>query len=136
MDESILIDQFPRFFEDARLNFAENILAGNDANVAVIDIQEESLWSPRKYTWRQLRDTVALYVGALHRLGLERNGVVAGTSSEIGHGLSTKFRAVIGSNCVRSLALLLATAAMGGVFASFATDIGEKVLRIKHLVLL
>lgn len=34
---------------------------------------------------------------------------------------------MIGSNCVRSLALLLATAAVGGIFASFATDMGEKV---------
>lgn len=34
---------------------------------------------------------------------------------------------VIGSNCARSLALSLATASIGGIFASFATDIGVKV---------
>ena len=43
--------------------------------------------------------------------------------------------AVVGSNCIRSLALQLATGALGGVFASFATDIGEKPLidRLKVL---
>lgn len=35
---------------------------------------------------------------------------------------------MVGSNCVRSLALQLATGALGGMFASFATDIGEKAL--------
>lgn len=65
-----------------------------------------------------------------------------GTSSRVSHHLhsfsticnvggisngSPNEKAVIGSNCVRSLALLLATAAIGGIFASFATDLGEKV---------
>jgi acetoacetyl-CoA synthetase len=42
---------------------------------------------------------------------------------------------VVGSNCVRSLALQLATGALGGVFASFATDIGEKALSDRLQVL-
>jgi acetoacetyl-CoA synthetase len=42
---------------------------------------------------------------------------------------------VVGSNCVRSLALQLATGAIGGVFASFATDIGEKALSDRLKVL-
>lgn len=35
--------------------------------------------------------------------------------------------AVVGGNCARSLAFLLAAAAVGAIFGSFATDIGEKV---------
>lgn len=37
------------------------------------------------------------------------------------------FVAVIGSESTISLALLLATAALGGIFSSFATDLGQKV---------
>lgn len=35
---------------------------------------------------------------------------------------------VIGGNCARSVALMLAAAARGAIFASFATDVGEKAL--------
>lgn len=35
---------------------------------------------------------------------------------------------MVGSNCTRSLALFLATASIGAIFSSFATDVGEKAL--------
>ncbi|OAG34353.1 acetoacetate-CoA ligase [Fonsecaea monophora] len=112
VDENIPIDQFPLFFQEARLNFAENMLCGDDDRVAVIDVNEENLSSPRRYTWRDLRDLVRTYANALRRAGVAKGDVVA----------------LIGSNCTRSLALLLATAAVGGIFASFATDVGDKAL--------
>ena len=34
---------------------------------------------------------------------------------------------VVGGNCARSLAILLAAAAVGAIFVGFACDIGEKV---------
>ena len=34
---------------------------------------------------------------------------------------------VVGGNCARSLAFLLAAASVGAIFGSFATDLGEKV---------
>ncbi|EXJ55066.1 acetoacetate-CoA ligase [Cladophialophora psammophila CBS 110553] len=112
VDENAPIDQFPLFFEEARLNFAENMLCGEDDQIAVIDVNEENLWTPRRYTWRQLRHLVHTYTNALRRTGVAKGDVVA----------------LIGSNCVRSLGLLLATSAVGGIFASFATDIGDKAL--------
>ncbi|KIX95811.1 uncharacterized protein Z520_08519 [Fonsecaea multimorphosa CBS 102226] len=112
VNENIPIDQFPLFFEEARLNFAENMLCGDDDQVAVIDVNEHNLRNPRRYTWRELRALVHTYAN-----GLRRSGVVSGDVV-----------ALIGSNCARSLALLLATAAVGGIFASFATDIGDKAL--------
>jgi len=44
--------------------------------------------------------------------------------------------AVVGGNSARSLALLLATACVGGIFASFAQDIGEKVSSLGFMVVL
>lgn len=45
--------------------------------------------------------------------------------------LSANNFAVIGGNSARSLAFLLATASVGGIFASFATDIGEKASTLR-----
>ncbi|OQU97807.1 hypothetical protein CLAIMM_03691 isoform 2 [Cladophialophora immunda] len=112
VDQNTPIDQFPLFFEEARLNFAENMLRGDDDQIAVIDVNEQNLRSPQQYTWRELRGLVHTYAKALRRSGVAKGDVVA----------------LIGSNCARSLALLLATAAVGGIFASFATDIGDKAL--------
>ena len=107
------------------------MLSGDDDRLAVVDLQEQDLWNPRRHTWKELRELVRTYASALRSSGLGKGDVVAcmypcivlGTPARV-YGLTT--RAVIGSNCVRSLALLLATASVGGMFASFATDIGEK----------
>lgn len=77
VDETIPIDQIPPFFEGAKLNFAENILQGPDDDVAVISATEESLFSPERYTWRELRDTVAAYGSRLCKTGVKRGNVVA-----------------------------------------------------------
>jgi acetoacetyl-CoA synthetase len=135
VDESMPIDQFPLFFEDTRLNFAENMLCGDDDKVAIINIEEQNLWQPRKYTWKELRKLVTLYSSAFRHAGLRKGQVVTRTLLKPCHiihhlqgALHTDFKkTVIGGNCIRSLALLLATASIGGLFASFATDIGEKV---------
>lgn len=78
LDESIPIDQFPRFFEDARMNFAENMLCGKDDDLAIISVGEDNLWSPHKYTWKELRKMVAKYADALSGSGLRKGEVVAG----------------------------------------------------------
>ncbi|KAK6380295.1 hypothetical protein LTS17_005484 [Exophiala oligosperma] len=112
IDENIPIDQFPKFFEDARLNFAENMLCGDEDRLAIVDMDEQCLWTPRKYTWTQLRDLVSVYSSGIRAAGLRKGDAVT----------------LIGGNCARSLALLLATASVGCLFSSFATDIGEKAL--------
>lgn len=43
VDEALAIDQFPIFFEGATLNFAENLLAGKDSDIALRVMSEESL---------------------------------------------------------------------------------------------
>ncbi|KIW99293.1 acetoacetate-CoA ligase [Cladophialophora bantiana CBS 173.52] len=112
IDDNAVIDRFPSFFEGARLNFSENILAGKADGVAVIDMNESNISQPERYSWQDLRELTRQYSDALKSSGLKKGEVVA----------------LVGSNCIRSLALLLATAAVGGIFSSFATDMGEKAL--------
>ena len=70
------IHEFPSFFEDARLNYAENMLCGDDNAVAVIEINELNLHKPKRYTWRDLKALVARYAGVLKRSGVRSGDVV------------------------------------------------------------
>jgi len=114
IDDDAKIDAIPAFFEGVRLNFAENILrTHSDDAVAVIDVDETTLSSGgRRVTWQELRHRVARASQALRRLGIQRGDVVA----------------LVGSNSSESLVLLLASAAVGAVFSSFAADVGENAL--------
>ena len=76
MDEGIPIDQFPPFFGEAKLNFAENILWKDDG-LAIISLTEDNLFHPERYSWQDLRDLVAKYADALRASGLKKGEVVA-----------------------------------------------------------
>lgn len=82
VDESVPIDQFPGFFTDAKLNFAENILCGQDQDVAIISMNERTIDSPEKYTWGQMRRLVARYAEILRRQGMEKGDYMVCTSSK------------------------------------------------------
>ncbi|KAF2210379.1 hypothetical protein CERZMDRAFT_118202 [Cercospora zeae-maydis SCOH1-5] len=112
VDERLGIDQFPRFFEDAKMNFAESLLCGDDDDLAVISVNERHLDSPERYTWSDMRKMTAKLAAALRTAGLGRGDYMVS----------------IGSNCARSLGILLAAASIGAVIANFATDVGEKAL--------
>ena len=115
IDDNARIDEFPAFFPDVRLNYAENLLFGqgkDDDATAVIELSESTLTSPKMYSWKDLRALVAKYVGVLSRASIKKGDVIV----------------LVGGNCVRSLAFLLAAASIGAIFASFTTDIGEKAL--------
>ena len=77
VDESTAIDQFPSFFEGARLNFAENILCRKDKGLAIINVNEDNISNPERHSWQDLRDLVAQYADALRSSGLRRGQVVA-----------------------------------------------------------
>ena len=72
VDESIPIDQFPKFFEEARLNWAENVLCGKDDDLMIRSINETTLDTPDKYSWGEMRQLVAEYANALKRAGLRK----------------------------------------------------------------
>ena len=76
MDNDAAIDKFPKFFQDARLNYAENMLCGDDDAIAVIEMNETNQQNPRKYTWEDLKTLVAKYAGLLSRSGVEQGDVV------------------------------------------------------------
>jgi len=109
------------------------LLHRTDEGLAIIDISEDNISNPERYSWQDLRDLVAKYAGALKSAGLRRGEVVARMIIHfLSNAINQPIDLVVGSNCARSLALLLATAAVGGIFASFATDMGAKVCLIKH----
>ncbi len=53
------------------------MLQGEDDQVAVIELDEESLWNPRKYTWKELRLLVVTYARAMRSEGVVQGDVVA-----------------------------------------------------------
>lgn len=112
VDESLTIDQFPEFYKDSRLNYAENLLSHTGSDIAVKAISEENQWTPEEVSWDDLRERTRSYADAMRATGMKKGDVIC----------------VIGGSTVKSLCLLLAAASIGIVYSSFATDAGERVL--------
>jgi acetoacetyl-CoA synthetase len=115
IDESARIDQFPVFFEDARLNYAENMLARDDADIAIKYISESNQDVPVEVTWIGLREMVREFADAMRASSIAKHDVVC----------------IIGGNSPTSLALFLATASIGALVSTFAPDAGERILTSK-----
>ncbi|KAK4893288.1 hypothetical protein LTR27_008411 [Elasticomyces elasticus] len=56
VDEDIPIDKLPQFFEGARLNFAENLLAAKDDGIAIVELNESGNSCAKSYSWTELRE--------------------------------------------------------------------------------
>lgn len=113
VDEKISIDKLPKFYDGARLNYAENILSQTGSAIAVKALSEVNLdKGPDEISWDDLREQVRIYSAAFRATGVKRGDVVV----------------VIGGSTIRSLCLCLAAASIGAIFSSFATDAGERVL--------
>jgi acetoacetyl-CoA synthetase len=95
-----------RFFPDATLNFAENLLRRNDDSEAIVFRGEERV--ERRLTWRQLNDLVSQMQQALRHLGVKRGDRVA--------ALLPNLPVAIGA--------MLATASLGAVWSSASPDFG------------
>ena len=95
-----------RFFPDARLNFAENLLRRADGSPALIYSGESG--DRRALSWAELRSDVARLAGALGDVGLRPGDRVAAWLP----------------NIPETCELMLATAALGGVFSSCSPDFG------------
>lgn len=94
------------WYPQASLNFAENLLCGDDARLAVIEAGEDG--ALRRVTMGELRGLVARAQHGLKRLGVTRGDCVAG----------------ILPNNIDALVALLATASLGAVWASCSPDFG------------
>ncbi|KAB8266289.1 hypothetical protein BDV32DRAFT_156274 [Aspergillus pseudonomiae] len=126
VDESARIDSVPTWFEGIRLNFAENMLfAGErtpngdlkitttnkeDGKIALTQIREGGSEPAISITWRELRQRTGRLTQALKAAGVVKGDRVA----------------VVASNSIDTLVILLATTALGALFSSASTDTGVK----------
>jgi acetoacetyl-CoA synthetase len=101
-------DKMPgaRFFPDARLNFAENLLRRNDDGDAIVFWGEDK--ARRRLSWRQLNDEVSRLQQALRAEGLRPGDRVAAYMP----------------NMPETVIAMLATASLGGTFSSCSPDFG------------
>ncbi|KAF8258376.1 acetoacetate-CoA ligase [Lactarius quietus] len=102
------IKEVPRWFPGARLNYAENLLWRTDDGIALTEFNETG--HVASYSYRELREQVRKLAVALKLHGLRPGDRVA---------------AII-ANRTSSIAIALATASLGGIFTSTATDMGVK----------
>ena len=95
-----------RFFPDARLNYAENLLRDADDRPAIIAHRDDG--TRRQLSRRELLDLVSRCAVALQAEGVGPGDRVAG----------------IVTNDIEAIALYLATAAIGAVWTSCSPDFG------------
>ncbi|MBN9565846.1 MAG: acetoacetate--CoA ligase [Alphaproteobacteria bacterium] len=94
------------YFQDAKLNYAQNLLWKNDDTIAVISLDEEK--ERDCLSFKQLNDAVSKVTQHLAKCGLKPGDRVAG----------------LVSNTSEALVAMLATAALGGVWCSCSPDFG------------
>ena len=103
-------DKMPgaRFFPDARLNFAENLLCKNGTGSALVFWGEDKV--KRRMTWDELRDDVARASQVLREAGV-------GPGDRVG---------AILPNMPESIVSVLAAASIGAVWSSCSPDFGAQ----------
>jgi acetoacetyl-CoA synthetase len=111
-----------RFFPDAGINLAENLLQGDDARLAVIEADETGHY--QTFTMGELRRRVARVSRGLRSLGVTSDDCVAGVLP----------------NRLDALVALLATATLGATWSSCSPDFGtvailDRIGQIKPKVL-
>lgn len=101
-------DRMPgaRWFPEARLNFAENLLRFRDDRTAVVSLREDG--QRVSLTFAQLHDQVAQIALALQKAGVAPGDRVAGFVP----------------NCHYALMAMLATASLGAIWSSCSPDFG------------
>ena len=120
MDDDAPIFPRPRFFEGARLNFAENLLYPScnpdEDSYAVIEANEESR---SHVTWKELRERVRQCSAAMRKLGVQEGDRVAG---------------YVANHC-NALVAMLATTAIGALWTAMSPDTGAHAVldRIKQI---
>lgn len=109
VDESLPINAIPKWFEGARLNYAENLLKRNDDGIAIIGVGEDE--GDTKLTYKDLRLQVGRLCAAFREFGIKPGDRIAGLLP----------------NSAGSVVVMLATAAVGAIWSSASPDFGPKV---------
>ncbi|KAJ3749562.1 acetoacetyl-CoA synthetase [Lentinula detonsa] len=102
------IPNVPIWFPGARLNYAENLLWRNDDSIACTAGGEPG--KVAECTFRELRLRVQKMASALRANGLQ---------------IGDRIAAVV-TNSIEAVVLALATASIGGIYSSTATDMGSQ----------
>ena len=97
-----------RWFPDARLNFAENLLRRNDDGTALVFAGEGGV--RRSLSWRQLNDAVAGVAAGLKDMGIQPGDRVAGYLP----------------NLPETVIAMLATTSIGAIWSSCSPDFGVR----------
>lgn len=97
-----------KFFPEARLNFAENLMRRHDSGAAILFRGEDK--SVRRFSWTELDELVSRLQQALKAAGVKAGDRVA----------------VMLPNLPEAVALMLATASLGAIFSSCSPDFGER----------
>jgi acetoacetyl-CoA synthetase len=97
-----------RFFPNARLNYAENLLRQRDDADALVFHGEDQV--RRRLSWRQLYDQVARLARALKAMGIQPGDRVAGFVP----------------NMPATIVATLATASIGAIWSSCSPDFGAR----------
>ncbi|MGK9052330.1 acetoacetate--CoA ligase [Neorhizobium petrolearium] len=97
-----------RFFPDATLNFAENLLTGNGAGDALIFRGEDKV--SYRWSWDRLREEVSRLQQAFKALGIEKGDRIVAMMP----------------NMPETIACMLATASIGAIWSSCSPDFGEQ----------
>ncbi len=102
------MDKLPgaRFFPNARLNYAENLLRRRDDGAAMVFWGEDRV--RRRLTWAELYDLVSRLRQALDAAGIRQGDRVAGFMP----------------NLPETMAVMLATASLGAIWSSCSPDFG------------
>jgi len=103
-------DKMPgaRFFPNARVNYAENLLRRNDEQTALVFRAEDKI--ERRMTWAELHAQVSQLQQALRAMGVGEGDRVA----------------ALMPNAPETIVGLLASASIGAVFSSCSPDFGVK----------
>ncbi|CAF4647969.1 unnamed protein product [Rotaria socialis] len=101
------MDEIPRWFLDARLNYAENLLRFNDNRTAIYAVSEANP-TVKKLTFAELNDSVRRYRAALKHVGVTIGDRVV----------------VYLPNCPEALIICLATTSLGAIFSAASADFG------------
>ena len=99
-----------KFFPEAKLNLAENLLRGKDDSISVVETDESGNY--KEYTLKEIKLMVGKTANGLKSLGVKAGDRVA----------------AILPNRIESLISLLASASIGAVWTSCSPDFGTKAI--------
>lgn len=101
------IADIPEWFKGARLNFAENLLRFDDDRTAIYATGEGQTEVKTK-TFKELKQSVALFASAMRRFGVEKGDRVVGYIP----------------NCIEAVEAMLGAASIGAIWSSTSPDFG------------